>query len=238
MKPTEIPTEDQARSLALEFLRSYYHEGLRIPPARSVQELRGTNAELPIFSPERGSVRYSRNPLPGAMAWTYAEGPLIGKIVVEPNPRLPYSNLLSHEGFHQRALRHGLAPYPPELEYAARNLLTHRMSKLQDNNTDDLRYWGKSPSYNVNEQLASIKGYEGSLPKGTSLSDTDVGKFLFGSSPGVKDYYFTRTSHPFGGLWEGQTPAPSPLKQLLRSLHEYANRQGFKFKTPNTDPTQ
>ena len=87
-------------------------------------------------------------------------------------------------------------------------------------------YWGLDPSSSPEEQLASLAGYEGSLPRGTSILDTEAGKKLF-ADPRLRDYYLHYSSIPYGGLWEGQVQEPSFSIRAQRALAALSRRLGL-----------
>ena len=141
--------------------------------------------------------------------------------------RLPMiASTMAHEGYHQGTTNN--TPYPkyypraqdPRAPYedtpGSKEILDSlgwRMRGLQPS-AKDQPYWGANATEKTaNELLANLKGFEGGLPKGTSLEDTVEGRMLFGPSEfprndpspqARKDYYYNNISYPGVGLWEGQ----------------------------------
>ncbi len=88
--------------------------------------------------------------------------------------------------------------------YGNRQKLDNAMRQIQPTAKTAGKYWGLRPNSSAEEQIANISGFEGSLPKGTGILDTPEGQKIL-SNQQLKDYYFTQSSVPFGGVWEGQS---------------------------------
>ena len=174
------------------------------PPRRALEEFARTNSGLPTYRPENPKYLQGRF---NALGYTITDGPLKGTVVImdTPHPHVPLSNTAAHEGYHQRVLQYGETPTDPLTGLAAARELARRMNTIQPPGEHAGPYWGMKPSRTADEQIANIKGYEGGLPRGTAITETLVGQQLLGGNQALKDYYFSQISHPYGGLWEGQT---------------------------------
>lgn len=231
-----------------------------MPPADVAAMIAASNASLPLYRPTPGSVRYAPQTL-NAAGYTMMKGPLKGRVVVATGS--PYAsrdpendllrrqthnsvpNTLAHESLHQRFDNHGIRPImlhgkQVRPEAIGNDAWFDLMKKMRTLQPDDQYgpYWGLHPSTSAEEQLASIFGYEGSLPKGKAITETPVGQALFGNQGDIlrerqdlKDYYFSQVSHPYGGLWEGQTPAPSMAAQAMQALQMFLQHRGIGIRS-------
>lgn len=208
------------------------------PPANVAAQIAKTNASYPTFSPKPGSVRYTPERL-NAAGFTMKSGPTKGRVVISTGAEEGHvPNTLAHESLHQRFDEHGNRP--PRMGMSGKPLdldaignwprweLSRRMKDLQPDDQFG-PYWGMRANRNGEEQLANIYGYEGSLPKGSAITGTEVGKALFDGRQSLKDYYFSQVSHPYGGLWEGQTPEPSMTSQIADRFKQFLLKRGINF---------
>jgi len=164
----------------------------------------------------------------GSSGWTYASGgPLDKQSFVTTNDLHKVPMIQAHEAYHERSdnggdmpkvyvKKWGKAPTlvdPNSIDNPHRGALAQLMERFQPN--DQYILWGMNPNKNANEQIANLAGYEGAQPKGTSIVDTPVGKAM---TPDQRDYYFTQSSVPYGGIWEGQIKDSmlDKLKKWLR----------------------
>ena len=183
--------------------------------------IQGTNARYPSFSAT--DPKWINDQL-SARGFTVSEGSRKGEVYATyGGKRLQQvPETLAHEGYHQQVLQHG-NPYEQKIGRVVPQALAERMRTLQP---DDKAgpYWGReATTTGTNELLANLKGYEGSLPVGTALSETPAGQALFSPSRSLfdpdaqsrKDYYYQNISYPIGGLWEGQQESNLPSSLTL-----------------------
>lgn len=209
--------------------------GKLAPPSSLAELLANANASLNSFSVPMSGLqpRYIENKL-NVGGYTVTDGPLKGQVIVANPSNLPRENVLGHESFHARALETPL-PLKGEYEpfgYGARSILAENMAKIQPKGPVAGPYWGLQPNSSTEEQIANLVGYEASLPKGKSIVDSPIADQLFAQKYGslgelfsnaqlqkLKDYYFTQSSIPSGGVWEGQvgdTGTIAGIKEKLR----------------------
>lgn len=147
------------------------------------------------------------------------------------------ANTLSHELYHQRfrklpaELQAKLAQqlanplYTPQIDFKARmreaavqhpewvnpsaNYSLREALRLVQSPAPEKRKRG------LDELVANLEGYAGALPKGTALTDTPWGQAVLGQQP-VKDFFFYRTSLPWGGLWEGQVQVQPTMRERIQ----------------------
>ena len=104
-------------------------------------------------------------------------GPAPGSMWVNTYPRKNFdlpevSNIYSHEALHSRASQAGGLPLKSSAELSAiQQGILKRMRLYQDSKAGG-PYWGMRPESSIEETIAALAGYEGSLPKGTSILDT------------------------------------------------------------------
>ncbi len=206
-------------------------------PDNFLKELGKSNASSSGYLPPHGTPDplFYKEPLT-ASGYTYPEKhPLAGQVVLadnfEPSRKV---NTFGHENYHARVNRSGgsLIPLKPwwgdpkpipagALGDSAFWELRKRMSQIADPDSDTSK-WGLQPGRSAEELIANITGYEAALPKGKSILDDEVGKQLFYTdgkiNPKLRDYYFTQSSIPYGGIWEGQAPEKSKFDEFTRML--------------------
>jgi hypothetical protein len=216
MTPTDMFTLDASHQFPPDFL----------------EELGKTNASSSGFLPSPGTPDplYFRDELTAA-GYTYPKGhPLAGQVVLAGNhgPARKVKTF-AHENYHSRVQREGKGLKPAEggsvpagaLGDTSYFKLRERMHQIA-NPEYDVSKWGTHPGRSPEELIANLTGYEGGLPKGTNILDDEVGKQLFHTNgkvdPKLRDYYFTQSSIPYGGIWEGQAPERSKLEEFTRKL--------------------
>lgn len=163
-----------------------------------------TNASYPTYQPAPKTFGFYTRPL-NVAGMTIKKGPFAGQVLVGIGSDLERQYLpgtLAHETYHQRVGK------PIGDVYPSYELFNEAMGKLQPRDQFG-PYWGVGPDKSPEEQLASLYGYEGSLPKGTPITQSSIATQLFGTPFGgvdqsLKNYYFQNASRPYGGLWEGQ----------------------------------
>jgi len=211
------------------------------------QMLKISNTALPASSvtPNALPPRYISDNF-NASGWTYGSGPLKGQTIIagdipitqDPKEVMDRVNTQAHEAFHQRAGQEGKTlinrkSYSDEL---ARDRIAKIMQEFQTDsdvkkgsapNSISTAYWGLKPNRSKEEQIANLAGYEGMHPKGTSFLDTEVGKRMLKDDPRLIDYYFTQSSVPYGGIWEGQVKEPGIIDNASRMLKKFLVQKGF-----------
>lgn len=205
-----------------------------------LQQMQGTNVGMPdsvIGAPKK---MYT---LPGkrlnVSGWTNA---VTGDVAIPDTGNTPFANTVAHEGFHSRQVPDGMLP-PPAADANIRAQLARNMQAIQPDadHTPPNAKWGLRPNSSAEEQIANIRGYEGALPAGTSITKSPIASQLFqpsfGNSPGgmlrsaaggvytsaadgdvtandLKSYYFHNSSLPYQGMWEGQSASRSMAERL------------------------
>ena len=195
-----------------------------------LSSIEGTNAETEgIFrNPylEFANKEYEINP--GLKGWTNP----VGEIFINDTPDHwgpELANSVSHESLHRRRMglrgKGSYAFFGPEGTIDSKLLKNPQLRK-------------QLPTYNMDskeEQLANLFGYEGALPKGKSLMQSDL-KELFsfpsylggGLDPNLVDYYMRETSYPYDPLYNRpDDTGPSMVSQALKTLRDWAVRKGF-----------
>ena len=212
--------------------------------------LKESNASLPASSvtsnaPPPRYINYDLN----VGGWTYGFGPLKGQIVIsgdkdtpqDPKDAMNNVNTQAHEAYHQRAAadKHSLLgkdKITNDPDWLARRRLQEIMEEFQPDskkskgsapNSLASSYWGLNPNKSQEEQIANLAGYEGMHPKGTSFVDTEVGKKILKKYPSLIDYYFTQSSVPYGGIWEGQSKEPGIMDNAARMFKKLLLQKGF-----------
>lgn len=198
------------------------------PEADLLEEIAMANAGyhsfgVPMLGPRP---RFSNEKL-NAGGYTMTEGPMKGQVVIANPEKLSKTNVLGHEAYHARALDSGMPKTKGVAPGAIGNLSTRKrlndaMEAIQPHAKVAGPYWGLNPNSSAEEQIANLVGYEASLPKGTSIIDTEIGKKIL-SNQELKDYYFTQSSVPFGGIWEGQSQ-PSLKQKVQTTMRELLNK--------------
>lgn len=202
-------------------------------PSRETQaRIDASNASLPAFSgPLNGPEPRWSNERLNAAGYTLLDGPMKGQVVIASSDTLPPENTLAHEGFHARRLQAEAPPNATGYSTGAlgdhhRWQLADRMAKEQPPADRAGPYWGLQPNRSQEELIANLVGYEGGLPKGTTILDTEVGRRLLPTQRDV-DYYFTQSSVPYGGVWEGQAPKQSVTSSILDAIRRAWIGGGF-----------
>lgn len=212
--------------------------------------LKESNASLPASSvtsnaPPPRYINYDLN----VGGWTYGFGPLKGQIVISGDKNTPQDskdamnnvNTQAHEAYHQRAVADkrsllGKDKIINDPDWLARRRLEEIMEEFQPDskkrkgsapNSLASSYWGLDPNRSQEEQIANLAGYEGMQPKGTSFVDTEVGKKILNKYPSLIDYYFTQSSVPYGGIWEGQSKEPGMLDNAAQKLKKFLVKKGI-----------
>jgi len=205
-------------------------------PKDFLEALGQSNASSTGFLPPYGTpAPLFSNQVLTAAGYTYpSESPLEGQVVVANNDDAPRKvNTFGHENFHARARATKHLDSRSTIGWLDRVApgaigdnsyweLKKRMSKIADPGSDTSK-WGLYPGERgAEELLANLVGYESALPKGKNILDSEVGKQLFYTNgkidPRLRDYYFTHSSIPYGGIWEGQVPEESKLEAFTRKL--------------------
>lgn len=186
-------------------------------------QLTGTNAGVPgtIFHPPPNT--YYLPQLEGKLnagGWTDSKG----NVVVANSTHA--AQTAAHETYHARQVPTGGMPEEPynlwSPDTMARNTLATNMQKISPETGKRGAMWGVDPNSSAEEQIANLHGYEGGLPAGTPITKSPVADQLFansnGSTKNAKDYYFTKSSLPHQGIWEGQSPAPSAASIIKQDI--------------------
>ena len=211
------------------------------------QLLKASNTALPASSVTSRALppRYISDEF-NAAGWTYGSGPLKGQIIIagdipithDPKDVMDRVNTQAHEAFHQRAGEEGhtLLNRKSYSDDLARNQIAKIMREFQPDsdvkkgsapNEISTAYWGLRPNRSKEEQIANLAGYEGMHPKGTSFLNTEVGKRMLKDDPRLIDYYFTQSSVPYGGVWEGQVKEPGMIDNASRMLKKFLVKKGI-----------
>ena len=209
------------------------------PPPEMIEALARTNAGLHSFGPPvmGQQPRWTDKKLT-AGGWTVTSGPNKGMVVIANPAKIPRENVYGHEGYHARVAESGMAPRrispseePIDLRRSfAYQDLAPRMRAVQPPADQGGPYWGLNASKSPEEQIANIAGYDASLPRGTSILDTEVGQKLFKGNDNARDHYLTQSSVPFGGVWEGQSSEPNVLERAKKIIAEAL------FRKPRAQP--
>lgn len=183
-----------------------------------------SNASLPSFQP-RTPARWSNRQL-NAAGYTIVAGPMKGTVVVADN-KYPV-NTLAHEAYHSSQI--DAPPNNIKLSGERQRQFQTLMGEVQPA-TANGPYWGLRPSSSNEEQIASIKGYEGTLPKGTSILDSDVGRKLFPHQTLI-DYYMALSSLPNKGAWAGQLDgvAESTIDKTKQAIRKFLTLKGINMQ--------
>lgn len=226
-----------------------------VAPPELRQRMQETNSGMPFWGVPSSlpPPRFTGEAL-NKLGYTITKGPMAGQVVVTPpglveGDALPRENILGHEAFHAKVVANGgnLAParmggtsgtyrlsgrsFQPndDVDYnnPSRDAIDFRMSEVQNPKEKMLRHWGARPNSGAEEQMANLFGYEASLPRGTSIMDTPIGQQVLPTQRD-RDYYFTQTSIPHGGVWEGQSD-PSLAQQFQQAVRRYLTRSGFNM---------
>lgn len=152
-------------------------------------------------------------------------------------------NTQAHEAYHQRAVadkrsllgKDKMINEAVGSDWLARRRLKEIMEEFQPDSkvrkgsapNSLATYWGLDPNRSQEEQIANLAGYEGMHPKGTSFVDTEVGKKILSKYPSLIDYYFTQSSVPYGGVWEGQSKEPGMLDNAAQKLKKFLVKKGI-----------
>lgn len=190
-----------AKSLAERLAR----DASEVPPAKIQSQIQDTNAHYDQLRAPAGTLRFTPIPL-NVYGYTQTGGDYKGRSVVSyggDKASQDVPNTVSHELFHRRRTEPDMDQIHSNIGNSKRWQLMDRMNEVQPSSQDG-PYFGKNHSWNAEEQLANIAGYEGSLPRGTAIGDTDVGRILFEKRPELKNYYYHYLSQPYGGLWNDQ----------------------------------
>ena len=188
----------------------YFLKGSPTPSRRLQEAINKSNASNMAFRPtvDAPPIRYLNDNL-NVGGVTRGRGPLKGLAFVSGPEDTPENirdkiNSAAHEAYHSRVVTSPeYSRYYPlnKQQEAADQRIAKLMTKYQPPEETG-EYWGVlSRNPNRNERIASIQGYEGALPKGTSLLNTPFGKEM---DQEMKNRYFSQSSHPYGGVWEGQ----------------------------------
>lgn len=194
-----------------------------------LSSIEGTNAETEgIFrNPyiEFANKEYEINP--GLKGWTNP----VGEIFINDTPDNwgeGLANSVSHESVHSRRMSN-----PKKIDRSSIGSPRRAIDQNIRKYPEILRELKTYNFQNGEEQLANLFGYEGSLPKGKLLRDTDLGKKvfernLFNSGPDLLDYYMRETSYPYDPLYNRpDDTGPSMVSQALKTLRDWAVRKGF-----------
>jgi hypothetical protein len=228
----------------------YIRNSKTVSSKQLAELLKESNASLPASSvtsnaPPPRYINYDLN----VGGWTYGFGPLKGQIVIsgdkntpqDPKSAMDNVNTQAHEAYHQRAIadKHSLLGKDKIIndpDWLARRRLEEIMEEFQPDskkrkgsapNSLASSYWGLNPNRSQEEQIANLAGYEGMHPKGTSFVDTEVGKKMLKKYPSLIDYYFTQSSVPYGGIWEGQSKEPGMLDNAAQKLKKFLVKKGI-----------
>ena len=192
------------------------------PPVWAQQAVSGKNVENQFFAPV--NPRFSESKLNAAGYTMKSKNGGPGTVVITNAGDV--ANTMGHEGFHQRIGQPGVGLHDVEAGWGPNNrvspdalgndyrfALQRNMSAIQPENEENGKYWGMRAGRSAEEQLANLFGYEAGLPKGTPITESPIADKLFAGSLGaphqpLKDYYFSQTSRPYGGVWEGQSQDP------------------------------
>lgn len=215
------------------------------PPRWAQEASAGKNVELPFFAPK--DPRFTNEQLNAAGYTMKSQNGAPGTVVITNAGDV--ANTMGHEALHQRIGQPGVglhdvrAGFGPEnrvsadaLGNSARFLLMENMSAIQPENQENGKYWGMRAGRTAEEQLANLFGYEASLPKGTPITESPIGDRLFVGNLGapyqpLKDYYFSQTSRPYGGVWEGQSEDPrGVLSKIGDAIVDMMVRNGFNMQ--------
>lgn len=187
-------------------------------------DVAGRNAELPFYRPTSINVIPKELTASGWVPRTgkYANEVFMGEVSDNASGR--YANTTSHEGYHQRTGRDPQT-YPKYNAFGALNSLRQLM-QAATNPARPTENWGLNFRDSPEELIASLKGYEGSLPKGTSIMDTAIGQKVLPDQT-LQDMYFSLSSHPHKGIWEGQSQPPL-TEQVIGALSKLFSRKEQK----------
>ena len=220
-----------------ETLEARAIKGRALVPAT---EVAGTNAD-PQFPMGMVPRTYAVPERLNAGGWTNTETGLV--FIAQPQ-NIPRTNVIAHEAYHARQVPTGGMPDSPSPKAElARNALAANMRTLQPPADVGGPLWGLSPNRSAEEQIANLRGYEGSLPAGVPITASPIAKQLFSPPPlwgdigpqGLQDYYFNRSSLPYQGVWEGQSPAPGIMDQALAAARRVLVK-GLGMNVPMNKP--
>jgi hypothetical protein len=146
--------------------------------------------------------------------------PQTGNVVITEASDNP-ARTLAHEQMHKRwrdAKTGGQALPPARTGYPrgavgdpSHMQLLKNMRGIEHHKQDaPMKNFSRNYHQDVEEQTAALMGYEGTLPAGTPITQSELAPALFNGNQELIDYYYTNSSFPHGGVWEGQTDSFVP----------------------------
>lgn len=163
-----------------------------------------------------------------------------GNVFLMPNDDLSMPNTAAHEGFHSRMRGAGLRPddltkYDMPFSGISRTL-RENMARIQRPG-ETAMHFGANYGDDREELVASLMGYEGSLPKGVPITESPYADILFDQSNykhlpvmpqnALKSFYFDTSSLPYKSAYEGQAPGKGWRDSLADLAKSIALRLGL-----------